>query len=243
MGERILIIEDEDKIARVLSLELEHEGYQTDTIGDGRSSLEKIEGESWDLILLDIMLPKLSGIEVLRRMRRSDNWTPVILLTAKDAVPDKVTGLDLGANDYVTKPFDIEELLARIRACLRTSPKQPVQSKDELHVDGKLIYEVKLEGSKKGYFEVDVDTTSGKIVDTERKDDDEDVPNDVHPKINIDEAKHIALGRQDGQLDEIELDQDDGKIVYKAEIKTQVITYTHNIDDNNKLDIIMRPGV
>lgn len=127
MGERILIIEDEDKIARVLSLELEHEGYETDAVSDGRSGLEKIEGASWDLILLDIMLPGLSGIEVLRRMRARKNWTPVILLTAKDAVPDKVTGLDLGANDYVTKPFDIEELLARIRACLRMAHAQAAQ--------------------------------------------------------------------------------------------------------------------
>lgn len=127
MGERILIIEDEDKIARVLSLELEHEGYETDAVSDGRSGLEKIEGASWDLILLDIMLPGLSGIEVLRRMRARENWTPVILLTAKDAVPDKVTGLDLGANDYVTKPFDIEELLARIRACLRMAHTQAAQ--------------------------------------------------------------------------------------------------------------------
>ncbi|MFC7392005.1 response regulator transcription factor [Scopulibacillus cellulosilyticus] len=120
MAERILIIEDEAKIARVLSLELEHEGYETDTAGDGRIGMEKIDNDRWDLILLDIMIPKLSGIEVLRRMRAAGNLTPVILLTAKDTVPDKVTGLDHGANDYVTKPFEIEELLARIRACLRT---------------------------------------------------------------------------------------------------------------------------
>ncbi|WP_339148580.1 MULTISPECIES: response regulator transcription factor [unclassified Sutcliffiella] len=115
----ILIIEDEKKIARVLQLELEHEGYETDAAFTGTSGLEKFKEQNWDLVLLDVMLPELSGLEVLRRIRTADPNTPVILLTARNSIPDKVSGLDLGANDYVTKPFEIEELLARVRASLR----------------------------------------------------------------------------------------------------------------------------
>ena len=120
---RILIIEDEEKIARFVELELMHEGYAADKATDGRTGLEMAETGTYDLIVLDIMLPQLSGIEVLRRLRRSANEAaanvPVILLTARDAVTDKVTGLDMGANDYMTKPFAIEELLARIRVGLK----------------------------------------------------------------------------------------------------------------------------
>lgn len=125
IGSRILIIEDEEKIARFVELELTHEGYAVDKVTNGRSGLEAAEGGEYDLIILDIMLPELSGIEVLRRLRKSQNESaanvPVILLTARDAITDKVTGLDMGANDYMTKPFSIEELLARIRAALRQS--------------------------------------------------------------------------------------------------------------------------
>lgn len=117
--EKILIIEDEEKIARFVELELEHEGYQVIKAVDGREGLELIHSNSFDLILLDIMLPGLNGIEVLRRVRQFSQ-IPIILLTARDAVVDKVTGLDGGADDYITKPFAIEELLARIRALLRT---------------------------------------------------------------------------------------------------------------------------
>jgi DNA-binding response OmpR family regulator len=115
----ILVIEDEEKIARVLELELEYEGYSVTKVIDGLEALEVYRNGSWDLILLDVMLPGLSGIELLRRIRKNDPLTPVILLTAKSSVEDKVSGLDLGANDYITKPFQIEELLARIRVAFR----------------------------------------------------------------------------------------------------------------------------
>lgn len=121
MNEAILVIEDEDKIARLLQIELEYEGYRVGKASTGTEGLEAYRSGSWDLILLDVMLPKLSGIEVLRRIRQQNARIPVILLTAKDSVEDKVSGLDLGANDYVTKPFQIEELLARIRTALRFS--------------------------------------------------------------------------------------------------------------------------
>ena len=115
---RILIVEDERKIARFLELELQHEGYEVDTAGDGRTGLEKALTWKPDLMILDLMLPELSGIEVCRRLRHESDL-PIIMLTAKDDVSDKVMGLDMGADDYMTKPFAIEELLARIRVGLK----------------------------------------------------------------------------------------------------------------------------
>ena len=115
---RILIVEDEEKIARFIELELSHEAYEVDKAADGRAGIELALSRDYDLILLDILLPQLNGMEVLRRLRREKS-TPVILLTARDAVMDKVAGLDAGADDYITKPFAIEELLARIRVALK----------------------------------------------------------------------------------------------------------------------------
>lgn len=115
---RILIVEDEKKIARFLELELQHEGYEVDTASDGRTGLEKALNWKPDLMILDLMLPELSGIEVCRRLRHESDL-PIIMLTAKDDVSDKVMGLDMGADDYMTKPFAIEELLARIRVGLK----------------------------------------------------------------------------------------------------------------------------
>ena len=114
----ILIVEDEYKIARFVSLELQHEGYEITIIADGREALESALSYDYDLIVLDVMLPSLNGIEILRRLRQVKD-TPVIILTARDQIVDKVAGLDIGANDYMTKPFAIEELLARIRANLK----------------------------------------------------------------------------------------------------------------------------
>ncbi|WP_339167666.1 response regulator transcription factor [Paenibacillus sp. FSL R5-0341] len=128
MNEAVLVIEDEPKIARLLELELQYEGYQVGKAGSGTEGLEKYAEGQWDLILLDVMLPGLSGIEVLRRVRAKDATVPIIMLTAKDSVEDKVSGLDLGANDYITKPFQIEELLARVRAALRLSAVASVAS-------------------------------------------------------------------------------------------------------------------
>ena len=119
MASRILIVEDEERIARFVELELSHEGYKTEKCSDGRSGLELALSGRFDLILLDIMLPELNGLEVIRRLRKTSS-VPVIMLTARDAVMDKVSGLDMGADDYITKPFAIEELLARIRVTLRS---------------------------------------------------------------------------------------------------------------------------
>ena len=124
----ILVVEDEEKILRLLELELQYEGYEVGKAMDGLLAFELYQTRKWDLILLDIMLPGISGIELLRRIRSNDPHTPVILLTAKNAVEDKVSGLDLGANDYITKPFQIEELLARIRVALRM---KSIESQEE----------------------------------------------------------------------------------------------------------------
>lgn len=130
---KILIIEDEQKISRVLQLELNYENYESEVVDNGKDGIRLIEEKEWDLVLLDIMIPGLNGLEVLRRVRKKDDETPIILLTARDEVYDKVSGLDLGANDYITKPFQIEELLARIRVHLR-KPKQKNENKNDFFV-------------------------------------------------------------------------------------------------------------
>ena len=134
MSERILLVEDEEKLARMIELELNYEGYEVEKALDGRRGLELALTGGFDLILLDIMLPKLSGMEGLRRLRREKQLPYEKLfsgmsdrsqmLTARDSVMDKVAGLDSGADDYITKPFAIEELLARIRAALRNKSGQ-----------------------------------------------------------------------------------------------------------------------
>ena len=121
---RVLVIEDDAAISRVLQLELEHEGYTVESARDGLTGLERALKEP-DLIILDLMLPRMDGMEVCKRVRAKSR-VPIIMLTAKDRVPDRVAGLDMGADDYLTKPFSTEELLARVRARLRE--KQPSRS-------------------------------------------------------------------------------------------------------------------
>ncbi len=129
MAAKILIVEDEEKLARFIELELTHEGYEVNKAADGRTALDMALAEEYDLILLDIMLPGLNGLEVLRRLH-NEKQTPVILLTARDSVMDKVSGLDAGAVDYITKPFAIEELLARIRVALKFRHAQDSRAGD-----------------------------------------------------------------------------------------------------------------
>lgn len=119
MTAHILLVEDEIKLARFIELELSSEGYQVSVANDGMNGLMLARESTPDLVILDWMLPGLSGVEICRRLRSTGISVPVILLTAKDEVSDRVTGLDAGADDYVVKPFSIEELLARIRAHLR----------------------------------------------------------------------------------------------------------------------------
>lgn len=149
MANRILIIEDEEKIARFVELELKHEGNEVEKAFNGREGLEKALSGRFDLILLDVMLPGLNGLEVLRRLRMEQD-TPVIILTARDAVMDKVSGLDAGADDYITKPFAIEELLARIRVALKKRGQVSVTPTHTLSIKGVILdedrYEVTVNG-------------------------------------------------------------------------------------------------
>lgn len=117
--QRILIIEDEKNLARFIELELDYEGYETKTCADGRNGLQMALNETWDAILLDLMLPELNGLEVCRRIRQANKTIPIIMITARDSVLDRVSGLDSGADDYIVKPFAIEELLARLRSLFR----------------------------------------------------------------------------------------------------------------------------
>ena len=149
MEKKILLIEDEEQIARFVELELKHEGYEVEKAFDGRTGLQMAERGNFDLILLDIMLPELNGLEVLRRIRKSTE-VPVIMLTARDAVMDKVSGLDAGADDYITKPFAIEELLARIRVALKKSERKVKQDEQKLTAKGVVIDDERHEVSFRG---------------------------------------------------------------------------------------------
>ena len=122
---RILLVEDEPGLVLTLRDRLTREGYAVDTAVDGESGLERAAGEAFDLVLLDVMLPRLGGFDVLKELRRRTVETPVIMLTARGQMVDKVVGLKLGADDYVTKPFEMVELLARIEAKLRRAPVTP----------------------------------------------------------------------------------------------------------------------
>ncbi len=151
MAVTVLIVEDEEKIGRFIELELLHEGYEVLKASNGREGLEKVESGKVDLVVLDVMLPELNGFEVLRRIRKKSDL-PVIMLTARDEVMDKVAGLDGGADDYMTKPFAIEELLARIRLALKKRGGIQTVDKTCLSV-GELVmdvqrYEVSYAGNK-----------------------------------------------------------------------------------------------
>ena len=138
MKKKILIIEDDVKISKLLETELKFENFDVDVSFDGRDGLSKATYQKFDLILLDLMLPKMSGIEVCKRVREKSN-IPIIILTAKDEISDKVVGFDYGADDYLTKPFSIEELIARIRALFRRVQKVEAEAEifefEDLKID------------------------------------------------------------------------------------------------------------
>lgn len=134
-GTRILVVEDDKSIARMVELELEHRNFSVRCAYDGQSGLEEVSEYRPALVVLDIMLPKMDGVGVLNKVRQSGNQVPVIMLTARDTTLDKVHSLDHGADDYLTKPFDIEELLARIRALLRRSDGDEVLRFADLEVN------------------------------------------------------------------------------------------------------------
>ncbi len=150
MAERILIVEDDPAIVMGLEDLLVGEGYLVDAARDGNQAIELYRRRKPDLIVLDIMIPEISGYEVCRRIRKKDAETPILMLTAKGQEPDKVAGLELGADDYVVKPFGVSELLARIRALLRRSRVREVGRCEELSFGDVRIDPQKLEGTKKG---------------------------------------------------------------------------------------------
>jgi two-component system, OmpR family, response regulator len=121
---RVLIVEDQPKLAALLARGLREEGHAADVAARGEDALWMAPAAAYDVVVLDIMLPGIDGIETCRRLRQSGIWTPVLMLTARDAVDDRVTGLDSGADDYLTKPFSFDELLARLRALTRRSPAE-----------------------------------------------------------------------------------------------------------------------
>ena len=131
---KILIVEDQQNLARFIELELEHENYAVDIEYDGKPGLEKALTDDYDLILLDLMLPNINGLEICRQVRQNKS-TPIIIITAKSDTYDKVAGLDYGADDYIVKPFDIEELLARIRAMLRRQPQKNIIDMQGIIID------------------------------------------------------------------------------------------------------------
>ena len=137
--QKIFIVEDERQIARFLQIDLEKEGFQTAIEKNGRRAYERIIQEKYDLVLLDVMLPEMDGMEICKRVREISD-VPIIMLTARDEVKDKVEGLDLGANDYVTKPFAFEELLARIRGILKRRNEELRKEEKRLIVGGVLLY-------------------------------------------------------------------------------------------------------
>ncbi len=149
----ILVVEDDAKIARLLELELMHAGYQVEVAHDGRTGLDRALTGGIDLMLLDVMLPQMSGLEVVRRVKEEQPLLPVLMVTARGDRYDKVSGLDLGADDYITKPFEMEELLARIRAFLRMRQHVQVDTSERvLSYEGLTVdvnrHEVICEGQK-----------------------------------------------------------------------------------------------
>ncbi len=136
-GKRILLVEDEPKMADVVARGLRHEGYAVDVAGDGDEALFQVRVYEYDLVILDVMLPGADGFEVCRTLRDEGRWSPVLMLTARDDVADRIRGLDVGADDYLVKPFSFGELLARVRALLRRRPRRrpPVLRVGDIELD------------------------------------------------------------------------------------------------------------
>ncbi|GGG14107.1 response regulator ArlR [Lysinibacillus alkalisoli] len=156
MSIQVMIVEDEKSIARFLELELKHEGFDVTIFHDGRDGYESALTQDYDVLLLDVMLPGLNGIEICRRIRTKSD-VPIILLTARDAVMDRVGGLDAGADDYIVKPFAIEELLARIRTILRRTKKEETTIELNQVVMDMKAHEVYVEGERIGLTKTEYD--------------------------------------------------------------------------------------
>ncbi|SDH33237.1 two-component system, OmpR family, alkaline phosphatase synthesis response regulator PhoP [Alteribacillus persepolensis] len=139
MPQKLLVVDDEESIITLLSYNLEQAGFQVDTAMDGKEAMEKVRNASYELVVLDLMLPEMDGLEVCRQMRQDKVSIPILMLTAKDDEFDKVLGLELGADDYMTKPFSPRELVARVKAILRRVDQAPVQKEENMTTDKKLL--------------------------------------------------------------------------------------------------------
>ncbi|WP_067730533.1 response regulator transcription factor [Oceanobacillus damuensis] len=140
MSQKILIVDDEKPIVTLLNYNIENAGFQTEVAYDGREAINKCEKNEYDLIVLDLMLPEMDGIEVCRHLRMNKIETPILMLTAKGEEFDKVLGLEMGADDYLTKPFSPKEVVARIKAILRRSKKSAEQSFNVMRIGDLVIY-------------------------------------------------------------------------------------------------------
>jgi len=151
-GELILLVDDEPHIIQLAKIYLEREGYRTHSVGDGKQALEVIPAIQPNLMVLDVMLPELDGIEVCRKLRAQENDLPIIMLTARDEDVDKILGLEMGADDYMTKPFNPRELTARVKAILRRNERPTKRADQPLQVGDLMLYgasrEMKLAGKK-----------------------------------------------------------------------------------------------
>lgn len=152
MRARVLVVEDDEALVNLLTHTLKREGYETAVARDGEQAWYRIESEEWDVVILDLMLPGRDGLEICRQMRQEKNYTPVIMLTARDDEIDRVVGLEIGADDYVTKPFSVRELMARIKAILRRRNLDARDTGQEIEVGPILIkpdsYEVFVSGQR-----------------------------------------------------------------------------------------------
>lgn len=150
MDRKILIVEDEPAIVTLIRFNLEKAGFQTDVSYDGENAIARLQEETYDLIVLDVMLPKMDGMEVCKKIRQDDNFVPILMLTAKDSEYDKIYGLEMGADDYLTKPFSPKELIARIQAILRRTDRSKTYEDENLKIGDLVISPKRFEAHFKG---------------------------------------------------------------------------------------------
>lgn len=136
---RILLVEDEEQLQKIIKMNLEMEGYEVITAGDGKKALQLIDSQHFDLLILDVMLPEVSGFQICEQVRLMNSRVGIIIISAKDTSNDRITGLKLGADDYLTKPFNLEELLLRVQNLLKRSVEEHSKSLEEYHFDGNYI--------------------------------------------------------------------------------------------------------
>ncbi|MGW7004121.1 response regulator transcription factor [Streptomyces sp. NPDC054933] len=160
-----LVVEDDATLAEALTTALEVHGYRVEAVGDGRLGLERIRTAAPDVVLLDVMLPELDGLTVCRRVRADGDRTPILMLTARSAVADRIDGLDAGADDYLPKPFDLDELIARVRALLRRAQPGPAPDLPEELAFGDLLLDTRTRRARRGGRSIDFTRTEAALLE------------------------------------------------------------------------------